>query len=579
MAQMDRAGSGRAIKFDNTDDYIDLGNVYDDLRFPVTISAWVYVEPSTQYILPIFATQDNAPIYNGLWFCLSGTNLFVEYGDGRGQQNSAYRRGKSASIAAFENRWINVSAVIKTGDDIQLYVNGSNAGGQMTGSSTQPMASNFPNDVAKIGYLYTNDVIHRFKGDIDELRFYNRALTEQEIRATMCKRLKGDEPGLIGYWNFDEISGDVLRDLSPNGFDGVLKGNPTRVFSGAPIGDESVFLYANNWTGSTLSKNGLSVSNVSSNAYGVHIYTVDQVPSQTGGLNLDELQIPYYGVFLADDAVNNTFDITFSENSCDYFERQDNSQPTWSRVESFSGIRGRIEIVASGTGTNEDIEVDLGPDLALCNAVSYELQAHPEPEGKSFSWNTGATTPSITVNSSGIFSVLVQDACQLRKDTIHISFATSPPPFSFGEDELSCDFEPRILSPDLESEDFTFLWQDGSNGSSLVAEGFGTYWLKLENDCGVSSDTITFIKKAFTDLNTYNFISPNNRDDRNQFFIVDERLIGAHLSVFNRWGKPVFETSGYQNDWDGDDLPSGVYFYTITSACIDHLKGTLTIMR
>src|SRR5688500_10462163 len=115
LAQTDGAGSGRAMRFDATDDYIDLGNVYDDLTFPVTISAWVYVEPSSQYILPILATQDNAPIYNGLWFCLSGTNLFVEYGDGRGQQSSAYRRGKSASIAAFENRWIYVSAVIKGG--------------------------------------------------------------------------------------------------------------------------------------------------------------------------------------------------------------------------------------------------------------------------------------------------------------------------------------------------------------------------------------------------------------------------------------------------------------------------------
>lgn len=47
----------------------------------------------------------------------------------------------------------------------------------------------------------------------------------------------------------------------------------------------------------------------------------------------------------------------------------------------------------------------------------------------------------------------------------------------------------------------------------------------------------------------------------------------SHLTIFNRWGKPVFEADGYQNDWNGiavkglqlgnDELPVGTYFYVI----------------
>ena len=77
-----------------------------------------------------------------------------------------------------------VSAVFKEAENIELYVNGVNAGGSYTGSSNQPMASNFPNDVAKVGYFFTNSTIHNFQGIMDELRIWNRALSEQEIRET-----------------------------------------------------------------------------------------------------------------------------------------------------------------------------------------------------------------------------------------------------------------------------------------------------------------------------------------------------------------------------------------------------------
>ena len=35
---------------------------------------------------------------------------------------------------------------------------------------------------------------------------------------------KGDETGLIGYWNFEEGLGDTVYDLSGNGNDGTING-------------------------------------------------------------------------------------------------------------------------------------------------------------------------------------------------------------------------------------------------------------------------------------------------------------------------------------------------------------------
>jgi hypothetical protein len=66
-----------------------------------------------------------------------------------------------------------------------LYVNGVNVGGQYTGESAEPMNSNFPQDVARIGRWSSNGLTHFYKGSIDELKVWSRALTVDEIKASM----------------------------------------------------------------------------------------------------------------------------------------------------------------------------------------------------------------------------------------------------------------------------------------------------------------------------------------------------------------------------------------------------------
>jgi hypothetical protein len=54
------------------------------------------------------------------------------------------------------------------------------------------------------------------------------------------------------------------------------------------------------------------------------------------------------------------------------------------------------------------------------------------------------------------------------------------------------------------------------------------------------------------------------------------------LVIFNRQGRIVYESDDYQNDWDGDNLPDGVYFYVLK--CFgwksnEVYQGSVTIMR
>lgn len=78
-----------------------------------------------------------------------------------------------------------------------------------------------------------------------------------------------------------------------------------------------------------------------------------------------------------------------------------------------------------------------------------------------------------------------------------------------------------------------------------------------------------------------NVFSPNG-DGKNDYFKIPF-LYGYpnnQVAVFNRWGNKVFEASNYNNDWSGDDLPSGTYFYVVSAPDLaDPLKGAVTIIR
>ena len=54
--------------------------------------------------------------------------------------------------------------------------------------------------------------------EVDELRFWNRALSQSEITANVMSKLTGQEAGLTAYYNFD----NTTRDLTARGNDGIL---------------------------------------------------------------------------------------------------------------------------------------------------------------------------------------------------------------------------------------------------------------------------------------------------------------------------------------------------------------------
>lgn len=79
---------------------------------------------------------------------------------------------------------------------------------------------------------------------------------------------------------------------------------------------------------------------------------------------------------------------------------------------------------------------------------------------------------------------------------------------------------------------------------------------------------------------------PENESDNkstlanSQYEPVNTFYERSELTIFNRQGRIVYQSSDYQNDWDGGNLPDAVYFYILKcygAQSDDVYKGSVTI--
>ena len=102
------------------------------------------------------------------------------------------------------------------------------------------------------------------------------------------------------------------------------------------------------------------------------------------------------------------------------------------------------------------------------------------------------------------------------------------------------------------------------------------------------TETDTMMVRIAESLIVYDVFSPNNGDDLNNFFEIENASLYPDIlvEVFTRWGEKIFSSKGYSDDlrWDGTykskDVPIGTYYYVIVPyKGAEALTGPLTIVR
>jgi signal transduction histidine kinase/ligand-binding sensor domain-containing protein/CheY-like chemotaxis protein len=113
------------------------------------------------------------------------------------------------------DQWYHLAA-INAHSGMQLYINGALVGTHPCGDSFAQLGNHSENFLGR-PHWGPNSF---FRGQMAEVRLWDRVRTTEQIRRDMHRRLQGDEAGLVALWNF--ASGDAT-DATGHGFDGILQ--------------------------------------------------------------------------------------------------------------------------------------------------------------------------------------------------------------------------------------------------------------------------------------------------------------------------------------------------------------------
>ena len=215
---------------------------------------------------------------------------------------------------------------------------------------------------------------------------------------------------------------------------------------------------------------------------------------------------------------------------------------------------------------------DLGNDTILCGEESkvYYLPSYYTD----VFWSDGKNEHTNEFLAEGEFWYTANDqyGCS-HSDTIVIKEIVPLPFLDLGEDLYTC--EPINSIP---NDIFDNYWLNGTTTEwPIILSESGEYIITVSIVCGQAEDNLQVLFTA--DMYFPNVFTPNE-DEKNDVLIFSKEFYhGASLEVYNRWGQPVFETNDYLNNWGGEEVTDGTYFYYLTIPGCEPVKSWLYIVR
>ncbi|WP_370088103.1 LamG-like jellyroll fold domain-containing protein [Ekhidna sp.] len=323
-------GAGYALSFDGSDDYVDMGDVLDNVFAGAdkafSIEAWIYMTTTANSNQIVFKSANSVCGSDERQFGFSvgsSGQLGFTYNGSLAIGNQRTVQGTSTLEA---NRWYHVAAIydgsIDTNDGldrVSLYINGKQDATVL--STTTGVLGDIPDGPAHlaVGSLINSagsacsDIGSQFDGYIDEVRIWNTALNITELRQSMIEKIDAGHPNftnLVAAYKFDENSGVSAVDLA-GGNHGTITG-AIPVISGAPQGNGSLFSYDAGPVKFDTSPDDDVVVEIDDASSGFHIYYVAGTPNQTLADGFNAItETKYYGVF----APGKTVDVRMDYNN------------------------------------------------------------------------------------------------------------------------------------------------------------------------------------------------------------------------------------------------------------------------
>ncbi len=208
-----------------------------------------------------------------------------------------------------------------------------------------------------------------------------------------------------------------------------------------------------------------------------------------------------------------------------------------------------------------------------------------------YNWSNGLTTNSGDQLPPGTYQINISDIHDCQVDTNILIDEPNKLTLTPAVVRPTC---PDIRDGSIELNisggrtPYIIYWDDGFNEENLYEIRSGIYEVLVTDSSSCETDSTFIVKSAFDDcIDIPSAFTPND-DGVNDTWVIDMQGLypNAEIEVFDRWGKIVFYSKGYEEDqyWDGTyngrKLPMDAYYYIIhLKNGAERISGTVTIMR
>jgi gliding motility-associated-like protein len=223
-----------------------------------------------------------------------------------------------------------------------------------------------------------------------------------------------------------------------------------------------------------------------------------------------------------------------------------------------------------------------------------------------YTWTGGAASvasPSVTPSATTTYTVTVNDACTgapdptpAVSDTVTVKVITANTiGVNAGNDVTVCPGDLVNLNALITggASPVTTFWTWGISNDSLnthtnpvahlTGTVGGTYIMTVRDFCNnLKSDTVKVTVELSCAINIPNVITPGaSGNPKNDFLFFDglEKFPGSKIEIYNRWGKSLYTSDNYQNDWNGSKYSDGTYYFILTVNDGRTIPGFFQIMR
>jgi gliding motility-associated-like protein len=225
---------------------------------------------------------------------------------------------------------------------------------------------------------------------------------------------------------------------------------------------------------------------------------------------------------------------------------------------------GQNDAISQQVNVINTIPVAIAGDAVICPGLVATLDGTYSQGGATYLWSTGQPMPLIQVWTPGEYVLTVTTANCTGTDTVDVLEA---PELELSSRFAACPYEELVLTVPIEGQSYD--WNTGGTGREEFVVGNGVYVFTVVSMLGCTyTDTIT-VDPLDNDAYLFapNAFTPDGDGLNDVFSIGGYGEKEVDLTIFNRWGQQIYQTTSLLRPWDGtfngEPVKQDVYVYVL----------------